>query len=121
MLTNIVVNTSQDAPRQAWLSKLSCGTLELVSGTHVRCHSDWFYEGGWAETDSPRSLKGDGIYLGSGGVWDGECLSLIAPSHTAEAVYVAITPDALFASNSLPFVLTGAGMTEFEVGCIRSI
>ncbi|MGO4526451.1 hypothetical protein AB4097_16505 [Microvirga sp. 2MCAF35] len=119
MPSNFVVKTSRDAPKQAWLSKLSGGTLELVSGTHVRCHADWFYEGGWAETDSPRSLKGDGIYLGSGGVWDGECLSLIAPSHTAEAVYVAITPDALFASNSLPFVLTGAGVTEFEVGSVR--
>ncbi|WP_114946227.1 hypothetical protein [Microvirga calopogonii] len=120
MRSNIIVKSSRDTPRQAWLSRLKGSTLELVNGAGVRCHSDWFFEGGWAGTDSPRSLRADGIYLGSGGVWDGDSLSLIAPSHTAEAVYVAITPDALFASNSLPFVLTGAGVTEFESSSIRS-
>jgi len=120
MSGNIIVTSSPDTPRQAWLSKLSGGRLHLVRGANVQCYPDWFFEGGWAETDSPRSLKENGIYLGSGGVWDGECLSLIAPSHTAEAVYVAITPDALLASNSLPFVLAGAGVTEFAASSIRN-
>src|SRR5215207_5757637 len=110
MASDIIFKASRDAPKQAWLAKLSVSNLVLVGGENVRHETDWFFEGGWARTDSPRLLRSDGVYLGSGGVWDGDTLSLITPSHTAEAVYIAVTSEAIFASNSLPFMLVGTGV-----------
>ena len=51
-------------------------------------------------------------------MWDGRTLSLIAPSHTADAVYTLERPDGFFASNSLAFLLAGAGIADFPIGDI---
>jgi hypothetical protein len=118
---DIAFREAPSAPCQAWLAKLRDGKLECVSGAGVRRGPDWFFEGGWAYTDHPHSLSRSGVYLGSGAVWDGTVLSLIAPSHTADAVYVVTTHDAIFASNSLPFSLAGAGITDFPISQIDEI
>src|SRR5687768_8663039 len=112
------VRCVQEAPAQAWLLRLRDGRLTGVAGTGVKGGRDWLFEGGWACTDGPRSLSLSGIYLGSGAVWDGRTLSLIAPSHTADAVYTLERPDGLFASNSLAFLLAGAGIADFPIGDI---
>jgi hypothetical protein len=119
MVRNIPFKPSFDTPHQAWLAKLQGGELECIAGAGVRRDSDWFFEGGWARVETPRSLSRSGIYLGSGAVWDGTVLSAIAPSHTTEAVYITTTPDAIFVSNSLPFVLAGAGITDFPITELR--
>jgi hypothetical protein len=108
----------EEAPAQAWLLRLRDGRLTGVAGIGVKGGRDWLFEGGWACTDSPRSLSLSGIYLGSGAVWDGRTLSLIAPSHSADAVYILERPGELFASNSLAFLLAGAGFSDFPIATI---
>ena len=112
------VRCVEEAPAQAWLLRLRDGRLTGVAGAGVKGGRDWLFEGGWACTNSPRSLSLSGIYLGSGAVWDGRTLSLIAPSHSADAVYVLERPGELFASNSLAFLLAGAGISDFPIASI---
>ena len=109
------VRRIEEAPTQAWLVRLESGQLRGIVGKGVRIGRDWLYEGGWAFTDSPRSLSLKGIYLGSGAVWNGRTLSLIAPSHSADAVYVLERPGALLASNSLPFLVAAGGISDFPI------
>ena len=109
------VRCVKEAPRQGWLLQLRDGRLTGIAGSGVKGGDDWLFEGGWAHTDSPRSLSPSGVYLGSGAVWDGKTLSLIAPSHTADAVYVLERPDELMASNSLPFLLAASGTYDFPI------
>jgi hypothetical protein len=107
-----------DAPLQAWAVRLKDGRLSAVAGRGVRAGTDWLYEGAWAQTKHPRRLSLQGLYFGSGAVWDGKQLSLITPSHSADAVYAIQRPDALYASNSLPFVLVAAGIPDFPIASI---
>ena len=109
------VRCVKEAPRQGWLLQLREGRLTGIAGSGVKGGDDWLFEGGWAHTDLPRSLSPSGVYLGSGAVWDGKTLSLIAPSHTADAVYVLERPDELMASNSLPFLLAASGTYDFPI------
>ena len=109
------VRRIEEAPPQAWLLRLRNGRLSGVMGTGVKGGRDWLFEGGWAFTDTPRSLSLSGVYLGSGAVWDGRRLSLITPSHSADAVYVMERPGELFAANSLAFLLAGAGISDFPI------
>src|SRR5687768_17811115 len=110
------VQPIDEAPCQAWVIRLKDGALTGVAGRGVVLGNDWLYEGGWACTDGPRSLSLSGIYLGSGAVWDGRTLSLIAPSHTADAVYTLERSDGFLASNSLAFLMAGAGIADFPIG-----
>ena len=114
------VRRLDSAPCQAWLVKLRDGKLTGVVGPRVALGRDWLFEGGWAFTDTPRSLSLSGVYLGSGAVWDGKTLSLIGPSHTADAVFVLERPGELFASNSLPFLLASAGVFDFPIHRVGS-
>ncbi len=109
------VRRLKEVPRQGWLLRHKDGRLTGICGKRVVGGRDWLYEGGWAETDTPRSLSLSGVYLGSGAVWDGTRLSLIAPSHTADAVYVMQRPGELLASNSLPFLIAGAKISDFPI------
>jgi len=113
------VRRIDEAPPQAWLLRLRNGQLSGVAGTAVKGGRDWLFEGGWAFTDTPRSLSLSGVYLGSGAVWDGRRLSLIAPSHSADAVYVLERSGELFASNSLAFLMAGAGISDFPITLVR--
>ncbi len=113
------IRTIQQVPPQTWLILLERGVLTGVIGIGVKRGADWLFEGGWAFTDHPRALRTTGIYLGSGAVWDGKALSLIAPSHSADAVYVLRRADRIYASNSLPFVVTGAGMADLPITEMR--
>src|SRR5687768_2542574 len=112
------VQPIDEAPCQAWVIRLKDGALTGVAGRGVVLGNDWLYEGGWAFTDTPRSLSLSGIYLGSGAVWNGRTLSLIAPSHSADAIYALERPGELFASNSLAFLLAGAGISDFPIASI---
>ena len=109
------VRRLKEVPRQGWLLRHKDGRLTGICGKRVVGGRDWLYEGGWAETDTPRSLSLSGVYLGSGAVWDGTRLSLIAPSHTADAVYVMERPGELLASNSLPFLVAAARISDFPI------
>lgn len=102
-------------PSQAWLVLLDRRGVTGVAGTGVKRGADWLFEGGWAETDHPRALRASGVYLGSGAAWNGATLSLIAPSHSADAVYVLRTESGTYASNSLPFAMAGSGLTDLPV------
>ncbi|HWT29543.1 MAG TPA: hypothetical protein VN240_00785, partial [Propylenella sp.] len=114
------VRRLDSAPCQAWAVKLKAGKLTGIAGTGVVLGGDWLFEGGWAFTDTPRSLSLSGVYLGSGAVWDGKTLSLIGPSHTADGVFVLERPGELFASNSLPFLLASAGVFDFPIHRVGS-
>ena len=60
------VRCVKEAPRQGWLLQLRDGRLTGIAGSGVKGGDDWLFEGGWAHTDSPRSLSPSGVYLGSG-------------------------------------------------------
>jgi hypothetical protein len=120
-MVRINYRSADDTPRQAWLVSLGDNSVDAVVGSGVKHDAGWLYEGGWARTEHPRELSLAGVYLGSGAVWDGSCLSLIAPSHSAEAVYVLRVGGNVFASNSLPFVLCGGKVENFPIRDIGPI
>jgi hypothetical protein len=109
------VATIDQLPRQAWLVRFGRNGVAGVAGSDVKLGAGWLFEGGWAETDHPRELRASGIYLGSGAVWDGTTLSLIAPSHSADAVYLLRSAAGTYASNSLPFVMAASGLTDLPL------
>ena len=114
------VSSIQQLPRQAWLLRLDSNGISGAAGTGVMRGADWLYEGGFACTDHPRSLSTSGVYLGSGAAWDGQTLSLIAPSHTLDAVYILQARGVTYASNSLPFVMTASGKRNLPIVKMKS-
>ena len=92
-------------PRQAWLIRRRDGVANAALGEKVSLSDHGFFEGGWALTPGPEALLASGIHLGSGAVWRSGRLTLIGPSHSLEAVWVAEGSGEVWAANSLALLV----------------
>lgn len=103
-------------PRMAWLASCEEGVISVRSGKEVERGDNWIYEGGWSHADHPKDLRINGVYLGSGLVADADGgMTVISPSHTCEAVYVAISAGNAIAGNSLALVIAASNVGDFDV------
>lgn len=98
-------------PRLAWAAQLRKGesTARILHGPWVETREDCFFEGAWDGPFEACRFDQALTLAGSGGRLDGNGLVFAGPSHTYERLHCVRTADALFVSNSLPFLLAVSG------------
>lgn len=114
------IDTSEHLPKMAWYLTKDGQDLTALVGSKVESADDgWFYEGGWAYTSHPKEALETGVYLGSGAVAQGEgAVTLIGPSHSAEALYISVVGTTIRASNSLSLLLAGTGLHNVDANVL---
>lgn len=110
------VQTSEYLPKMAWYLTADGHEVAALIGSKVAtADNEWLYEGGWAYATHPKEASNNGVYLGSGVVdHGGASVTLIGPSHSAEALYVSVAGGTTRASNSLALLLAGTGVGQMD-------
>jgi hypothetical protein len=96
-------------PKLAWALRVQRGVGRVLveHGSWVEVRERFFCEGAWSGDFAAQSIESS-IFMGSGGKITQEGLLLACPNHTLDRIYLYRQPDALLASNSLPFILAKA-------------
>jgi hypothetical protein len=96
-------------PRLAWCAGLIKGqdTVEVWHGPWVETADDFFCEGAWSGDFLSHEIDTH-ILMGSGGRIAGDTLSIAAPNHTLERIFLLKQRKTLLVSNSFAFVLACA-------------
>jgi len=102
-------------PRLAWVLKLEGNRADVGVGSRVAVAEDSLFDGGYAFTSDPADLKPDAVYFGSGASWRDGKMTLIAPSHTFEGIWVVESASAVWASNSYPLVVAASQPCGFDI------
>ncbi len=94
-------------PRGVWLLDVRAGDCLLLKGVNVEAYCDWFAEGAWAGSRDKVGFVTSSFRCGSGAVVGGQAVTVLAPSHTLEAIYYFAfqDEDRWFVSNSFPCIL----------------
>ena len=112
-------------PPLAWIIRTDGKRVDVLTGAKVRQFDHGFFEGGWSGTDSPFELKESGVFFGSGAAWSDGKLKFVGPSHSMESIWIAETPTAVWAANSLPLLIAATRPPDFHIlrsrAAIRSI
>ena len=116
------IQRQEQLPSQAWLLHCRDGVANAALGRKVSLSDHAFFEGGWALTPGPEALLPTGIHLGSGVVWKSGRLTLIAPSHALDLIWVAETANEVWATNSLALIVAATRPEHFRIwGARRAI
>lgn len=101
----------------AWCARVdrSSACVTVTHGSGVETGSAGFVEGAWPGAFGDFDFERSHALMGSGGRLADAGLVLSTPCHTLERLHLVRRGDALFASNSLAFVLAAAGL-ELDPG-----
>ena len=105
-------------PKLAWLLRVQGERKRAEVGDGVRLIRNGFFEGGWAYCEEPSDLCNEAFYLGSGAIARDDRITLIGPSHTCDAIYIARSEKGWIAGNSLAFVLSQTKLDEINLKCL---
>jgi hypothetical protein len=105
-------NKIKKIPKLAWAIRIDKGADCVVvhHGQNIETGDDYFIEGAWAG-DFSKGLFDTTTLMGSGGRVTEDTLVLACPNHTLDRIYSYRDADALYASNSLPFLLAHTNTT----------
>ena len=96
MAPHVTLSRSDDLPRLAWVLRYDGTRLEALVGKEVQVSDRSLFEGTFAMTPGPEAPRLEGIHLGSGASWADGALTLIAPSHRFEMIWVVETRQAIW-------------------------
>ena len=98
-----------ELPPMAWALKLVRGerVVHVLAGHDVREADGVFWEGVNPCTDTPRDVVNHHFPLCSGAAIERGALIAFTPGHTLDRVFTLRRDDAIYVSNSLPFLLKG--------------
>jgi hypothetical protein len=96
----------------AWCARAdrSSGCVTVTHGAGVETGPAGFVEGAWPGAFGKFDFLRSHALMGSGGRLAGDGLMLATPSHALERLHLVRRGDALFASNSLAFLLAAADL-----------
>lgn len=106
-MSTLLASCVPSLPPMSWLLSRSRDGWFLHHGKYVEVGNGFFFEGGWAGSWDAEGLLSASNVFGSGGIWSGDGIEIVTPSHTLECVYLLIQRDATVKaiSNSLSFVI----------------
>ena len=109
-----------DLPSMAWALRHESGDdrVQVYAGADVREDADVFWEGVNPCADAPATVIDHHFPLATGAALRGQELVVFTPGHTLDRVFVIRCNGALYASNSLPFVLRASG-TQLDPRCLN--
>src|SRR5699024_7409029 len=91
----------------AWLLTVNkkSGEMVLEHGENIETGDDFFVEGGWDGAFEDLGFDQAFFFCGTGGKIRNDKLILSTPDHTQERINAIEADEALYFSNSLPFLL----------------
>src|SRR5262249_29070952 len=100
-------------PRLAWCARLASGSpiVTVTHGPWVETSDAFFVEGVWDGPYDEGRFDRTCAFLGSGSRLVDDKVLFATPGHTLERLHLVRHGPALWVSNSLPFILTAAGLT----------
>ena len=100
-------------PRLSWCvtMKRSEPVAQVTCGPWVETGDGYFVEGAWDDRFEEHGFDRSYLLMGSGGKATDRGIVLSTPCHNLEPLFLVCSGDELTASNSLPFLLTSAGLS----------
>ncbi|MEP7361064.1 MAG: hypothetical protein ABI744_05730 [Chloroflexota bacterium] len=107
---HFIIRAQPTMPALAWVAAVRPGEVSVDCGTSVRTFDNGLVEGTWVGPADPALLPDSTTVFGSGLVQRDGALIAIPASHHLECIYFARLADVLVVSNSLPGLMTAAGL-----------
>lgn len=103
----LVSISNKNIPQLSWCLKYTKGSeiIELKHGISVEVFDNSFFEGAWSDEINSLDFENN-YFIGTGGKIKENKLLLSTPNHTLDRILIFNQKETIYASNSLPFLLS---------------
>ena len=120
---NFVFHTRKQLPHLAWCVCIlpEDSSVTVWHGDWVEVWQDGFVEGAWDAPFAERGFEKALTFAGTGGILRDDALRLVSGTDLQARLYSTQAAGAIFASNSLPFVVARGAFAGVSGLCSQSL